>query len=180
MKDGINIGSLNPAGIGGWPVRIPGDQPGPFTNPLTPPPPLNPDGARILDDYLKKAAQDEKERRIKVNVGEADPNGYAANKPGAKLDAGKNRVGLMVSGFSKALAAVAEVTTFGANKYTPNGWKEVPNGIDRYTDALYRHLLQEAGGESVDQDSKLLHAAHTAWNALARLELMLKEKSNGS
>jgi hypothetical protein len=51
----------------------------------------------------------------------------------------------------------------------------VPNGIDRYTDAAYRHLLKEAQGEMVDPDSKLLHAAHTAWNALARLDLILRK-----
>jgi hypothetical protein len=36
-----------------------------------------------------------------------------------------------------------------------------------------RHLLEEAQGLECDADSNLLHAAHTAWNALARLELIL-------
>ena len=42
-----------------------------------------------------------------------------------------------------------------------------------YTDALYRHLLAESPD---DPDTGLLHAAHAAWNALARLELLLKEE----
>jgi len=112
-------------------------------------------------------------------VKEQDPTGRAPNEPGAKLDAGKPRVALMLAGFPRALKAVAEVTTFGAKKYTPNGWVSVPDGIERYTDALARHQLQEFSGEELDQDSGLTHAAHLAWNALARLELMLREAQRG-
>lgn len=101
-----------------------------------------------------------------------DPLGKDPHEPGAKLDAGKNRVGLMVSDFPRALEAVAEVATYGANKYTEHGWVSVPNGIDRYTDAMHRHLLAEARGEKFDAESGLEHAAMAAWNALARLELL--------
>lgn len=94
--------------------------------------------------------------------------------PGAKLDAGKNRLGLVLGGFAAALTQVGHIGTFGAGKYTPDGWKHVPGGVDRYTDALYRHLLAEAQGEETDPESGLPHAAHVAWNALARLDLMLK------
>ena len=107
-------------------------------------------------------------------MSESDPTGKAASDPGAKLDAGKNRLGLMMGGFPRALEAVGQVSTFGANKYSPGGWQHVEDGVVRYTDALYRHLLAEARGEDVDLDSGLLHAAHSAWNALARLELMLR------
>lgn len=105
---------------------------------------------------------------------ELDPTGRAAHEPGAKLDSGKPRCALVLGGFSHALEHVARVGTFGATKYTDNGWKTVPNGEERYTDALCRHLLQEAQGLECDADSNLLHAAHVAWNALARLELMLR------
>jgi len=108
---------------------------------------------------------------------EQDPNGKAANEAGAKLDHGKLRAGLVLGGFSRALTAVAEVGTFGANKYTDNGWIEVPDGHQRYTDAMYRHLLTEQKGEALDPESGLLHAAHAAWNALARLDLLLRETS---
>lgn len=105
---------------------------------------------------------------------ESDPNGKNPNQPGAKLDAGKNRLGLVLFGFSRALQAVGEVGTYGANKYTDNGWMEVPDGERRYTDALLRHLMKEAGGEFRDADTGLHHAAHSAWNALARLDLMMR------
>lgn len=106
---------------------------------------------------------------------EHDPNGIPVNAAGAKLDAGKNRLGLVLGGFARALQEVGKVGTFGANKYTDNGWVEVPDGKRRYTDAMLRHILKEAAGEEVDVDSGLLHAAHAAWNALARLDLMLRQ-----
>ena len=67
------------------------------------------------------------------------------------------------------------MSTFGAEKYAWNGWKDVTDGKARYSDGMHRHFLQEAAGELYDQDSKLLHAAHGAWGALARLELILEE-----
>lgn len=106
---------------------------------------------------------------------ERDPNGKSQHESGSKLDHGKNRLGLVLLAFSRALKEVGEVGTFGANKYTDNGWLNVPNGIERYTDAMLRHLLQEAMGEKIDPDSQMLHSAQVAWNALARLELQMRE-----
>ncbi len=100
---------------------------------------------------------------------EQDPTGRKAGAPGAKLDAGKPMAGLLLE-FSLALMAVAEVATYGAQKYSLGGWRQVPDGQRRYTDAMMRHLL--AGG-GVDPDSGIAHDAHSAWNALARLEMRL-------
>lgn len=105
---------------------------------------------------------------------EADPNGLNQKMPGAKLDAGKNRLGLVLFGFARALRAVGQVGTYGANKYSDNGWMKVTNGEARYTDAMLRHLLAEAEGEVIDPETKLMHAAQSAWNSLARLDLMLR------
>ena len=107
---------------------------------------------------------------------EEDPNGKSPNEPGAKLDAGKVRVGLVMDGFARALWAVSEVGTFGARKYAENGWMSVPNGIARYHDAAARHDLKMAMGETHDKDSDLLHLAHKAWNVLAELELRLRDE----
>lgn len=106
--------------------------------------------------------------------GEADPNGLSLNAPGAKADKGKNRVGLIVTGFAHALEEVSKVGTMGAAKYTDRGFLSVPDGERRYTDAMLRHLLQEETVGPVEQESGLLHMAHVAWNALARLELHLR------
>ena len=108
-------------------------------------------------------------------MGEPDPH-----KPGVKLDDGKIRMGLVLLGFARALKEVGEVGTYGAKKYIDHGWVYVDNGRERYTDALLRHLLAEATEGDRDQESGLLHAAHTAWNALARLELMLREEEEGN
>ena len=106
---------------------------------------------------------------------ERDPLGIAPHDPGAKLDAGKPRVGLVLGGFPKALRAVSRLGTSGADKYSPDGWKHVPGGIPRYTDAMLRHYLDEADGERRDGQTGELHATAVAWNALARLELILEE-----
>ncbi len=111
---------------------------------------------------------------------EIDPHGKSQHEAGAKLDHNKNRLGLVLNGFAHALVEVGKVGTYGANKYSPNGWKEVPNGIDRYTDAMLRHQFLEVteGDFDVLGGSGLRHAAQVAWNSLARLELLLVAESN--
>lgn len=109
-------------------------------------------------------------------MAEMDPHGKNPNEPGAKLDAGKIRVSLMEEGFPRALMAVAEVTTFGARKYTDHGWLAVPDAFKRYSDAAGRHRLRRLMGEERDKDSGLLHLQHEAWNLNALLELKLREK----
>lgn len=104
---------------------------------------------------------------------ESDPTGRSANEPGAKLDHGKPRVDLVLGAFAGALLEVAKVGTFGAAKYTDNGWREVPDGIERYNNAELRHYLAHRMGELNDPDSGLSHSAHRAWNALAILQLEL-------
>ena len=106
---------------------------------------------------------------------ESDPKGLCPNTPGAKLDAGKIRPQLVMFGFARALEKVAAVATFGANKYSDGGWVQVEDGINRYTDAMFRHLLKEGIGEKFDPQTEVYHAAHVAWNALARLDLMIRE-----
>lgn len=110
-----------------------------------------------------------------ANTRETDPHGRDPHTPGAKLDAGKLRVDLIFDDMALALLEVAKVATYGAEKYTEGGWLHVPNGHTRYTAAMDRHRLAEAI-EPYDPESHLLHAAHVAWNALARLELILRQE----
>jgi hypothetical protein len=104
-----------------------------------------------------------------------DPNGKDPHQPGAKLDAGKSPVyqGLF-DYFPRACLAVAEVSAAGAKKYAWKGWESVPDGINRYANALGRHIVNEAIEGDYDPEG-FLHAAQIAWNAMARLELILKE-----
>ena len=105
-----------------------------------------------------------------MTISERDPLGRNPHQPGAKLDAGKIRAWLFVNDFSQALSRVAEVTTYGAEKYTPGGWVCVPDAEARYLDAAMRHLLKSAT-EEVDMETGLPHLAHAAWNLLAVQEL---------
>jgi hypothetical protein len=110
-------------------------------------------------------------------MSESDPTGLSPHQPGAKLDSGKSPVFRgVVDYFPRALQAVALVSLFGATKYTWKGWESVPEGVERYSDAMVRHMIAEAMEGPVTPDSGLLHAAHTAWNALAVLELKLRER----
>ena len=103
------------------------------------------------------------------------PGGSTQDK---KYDQGKPMVALMKRDFAKALMAVAEVTTYGVEKYNqPGSWRLVKDAWRRYEDALGRHDL-EMNKEDYDRESGLLHAAHRAWNALATLELQLNSMSN--
>lgn len=98
--------------------------------------------------------------------------------PGAKQKKGKVRASLVLGDFRFALLEVAKVGTMGAEKYSPHGWLSVPNGFEEYSEAMLRHWLAEHI-ETVDPESNLVHAAHLAWNALARLELLIRQERFG-
>lgn len=102
---------------------------------------------------------------------------------GIKLDSGKNDLGLVLGSFSSALIDVGKVGTFGADKYTRNGWQYVDNALDRYESAMLRHYFQYKEGEITDPESGLSHLSHLAWNALAILSLynrLVKESASNT
>lgn len=92
---------------------------------------------------------------------------------GIKYDTGKARLYEMSEDFKEPLKEVAKVWAFGADKYQKHNWAYVDNAIDRYSNALLRHLLE---GETRDDESGLLHASHVAWNALARLHFIIEKQ----
>lgn len=116
---------------------------------------------------------------------EVDPHGTPAKTPGAKLDAGKAPVlsGLL-DYFPRAAMAVASLSEYGANKYSWKGWEKVPDGYRRYGNAAVRHIVKESIEGPLDLDAfndptspaQILHATQVAWNALARLELYLRQQ----
>src|SRR3990167_5802367 len=98
---------------------------------------------------------------------EKDPNGIPAGTPGAKLDAGKVPV---VQGclhyFPNALTEVARLSYIGSRKYSWRGWEKVPDGVNRYGDALGRHEFAIAGDfQRRDPDTGVIEATAVAWNA---------------
>lgn len=98
---------------------------------------------------------------------------------GAKFDQGKVRPSLILHGFPRAIEAVAEVGMYGLTLHEEGSWKDVPNGLQRYRDALQRHLLKHTT-EDRDKESGLLHEAHQCWNNLAVLELRLIDMEKAS
>lgn len=144
-------------------------------------------------------------KQLGAQLSDADPAvlgaiAEAQPKAATKLDGGKVPV---VAGcfayFPHALEAVAEVSVMGSEKYEGNMepmWRQVVDGLRRYTDAIGRHLLApfKAGAYATpkkviglsstnveiletdyDEESNLLHDAHRAWDALATLELKLRD-----
>jgi len=99
---------------------------------------------------------------------------------GKKYDEGKNRMGLVLQGFANALWEVGRVGTFGGQKYGFGNWQYLENGIDRYKDALFRHLFQWMQGEEIDKESGIKHLSHALWNLSAVLEFTLRNEKKES
>ena len=100
------------------------------------------------------------------------------NTVGEKHDQGKPQFRLLPM---KALTEQAKVLTFGAMKYTPGGWREVPDAPNRYLDAAFRHLVAYSQGECYDDESGLPHLAHAqcCLSFLLELDLEVQIKYNG-
>lgn len=93
---------------------------------------------------------------------------------GIKHDNGKPRPDLIFSAMARALLEVSKVAAMGAAKYDDDNWLIVEDASKRYRDAKGRHLLLGAI-EPHDNESNITHLAHEAWNALAVLELHLRQ-----
>lgn len=82
---------------------------------------------------------------------------------GVKLDEDKIRLDLVDPCL---IEGVGEVLTFGARKYTPNGWQHVPDAKQRYEAALMRHFMDYKKSERLDKESNLSHLKHMATNVM--------------
>jgi len=133
----------------------------------------------VMND-LEDAKEDPRVSALAAAYSEKDEDGLSQHEPGAKLDHGKVDVYRhFIAMFPHAMECVSAVSEYGERKYSYMGWAQVNEGQRRYTAALSRHLMDEAKGEVYDIDpekgSDLPHAAQAAWNAMARLELMIRE-----
>ena len=88
-----------------------------------------------------------------------------------KYDKGKLQYGLIPP---EVLEEMAKVLTYGAEKYGKDNWK-LNTDLDRYIDALYRHLAAWRMGEELDQESDLHHLSHAITN-IAFLIYLTKEQ----
>ena len=84
------------------------------------------------------------------------------NEKFIKHDENKIKVSLLEPAF---VLGVAEVATFGANKYAKDNWKKCDD-LDRYKDAALRHLFAYLKGEKVDEETGLSHLYHASCNLM--------------
>ena len=83
-----------------------------------------------------------------------------------KADGGKRRLDLVPV---SPLLDIADVLTFGADKYEPRNWERgFPYG--RLYGAAMRHLLAWWGGQDDDEETGLPHLAHAATCIMFLLE----------
>jgi hypothetical protein len=78
---------------------------------------------------------------------------------GIKFDTGKPEYGLIPP---NALEEIAKVLTYGAQKYSRDNWKQVPDKERRYFDAMQRHIWAHKRGEVNDPETGMNHLAHAA------------------
>lgn len=97
------------------------------------------------------------------------------NTEGVKYDQQKPQLyrGVLLQ-FPLAITLLSRASEHGANKYSWSNWVDVPDGFNRYSDAMVRHLIAEGQNQVLDPDSGLPHIAHTLWNSFARAELYCK------
>jgi hypothetical protein len=105
----------------------------------------------------------------------ASASAFDSSKEGRKN--GKIRMELVFNGMPNALLALGKCMTWAIESkgYEEDDFLTVPDGTKKYRGAMLRHDLKEILGEVTDDESGLIHATHTAWNAMARLELLLRE-----
>lgn len=87
------------------------------------------------------------------------------SSPFAKNDQAKIRYDLIPPIVLKELA---EVLTYGANKYSDHNWQKCKDR-NRYIAATMRHFESFRDGEQIDPESRLSHLAH----ALANISFLL-------
>lgn len=91
------------------------------------------------------------------------PDRNSVTMPGRKYDHGKLMYHLVPWWANWILA---RLLTYGAQKYAPDSWQHVPDGINRYTSALIGHLEAWRGGARLDAESGLPHLWHVFVNAM--------------
>lgn len=98
------------------------------------------------------------------------------NNQTVKADAGKLKLSLVPT---QIIRDIAEVREYGNAKYPeggPDNWKQVE--IERYRDALFRHLLAYLEDPyGVDEESGIEHYKHMACNMAFLCEM---EKNNNT
>jgi len=78
-----------------------------------------------------------------------------------------------------ALPPIIRVLMYGAEKYSPDNWRTVPDPERRYYNAAMRHLTAWKRGETADTESGFPHLAHAACCLLFLLALSSQPLDGG-
>lgn len=70
------------------------------------------------------------------------------------------------------LPHVIDVGTYGARKYARDNWLHVEGGVERYYEAVGRHVRDIMLGDWRDEESGCVNLGHIAWGILAGAELV--------
>lgn len=94
---------------------------------------------------------------------------------GLKYDNGKPRWDLLPL---EDIADIVDVYTAGARKYGEHNWENLQDGYNRCKAAMFRHLLAHEKGEFIDRETRCIHLAQVAWNAIAMLHFFKQEQQD--
>jgi len=118
-----------------------------------------------------------------IDTEEEDKEEAGEELKGVKTDSSKVDISVLFKQFPRALTAVAEASAYGHQKYIEHdldmlNFTRVENAESRYRGALMRHERDRYTDGYLDSESNLPHIYHKAWNALAELEMHLKNIDN--
>lgn len=118
-----------------------------------------------------------------IDTEEEDKEEAEEELKGVKTDSSKVDISVLFKQFPRALTAVAEASAYGHQKYIEHdldmlNFTRVENAESRYRGALMRHERDRYTEGYLDSESNLPHIYHKAWNALAELEMHLKNIDN--
>jgi hypothetical protein len=95
---------------------------------------------------------------------------------GRKFDAGKLDYTLLPW---EALEEVVKVLAYGLHKYERDNWKYVPDAMQRYEAAGFRHRVARLQGEANDPETGVSHLAHEVCCLLFQLWFLKHTQSAG-
>ncbi len=125
--------------------------------------------AESVEQYMQAYAMQIHEADKSGKIDAADALRYmlkSEQSQGKKFDSHKPDMSLLSS---IALFKVAEVMTFGKQKYSANNWRK-GLAYTRLAAAALRHIFSWLGGESLDPETGCSHLAHASCCLMMLLE----------
>lgn len=130
--------------------------------------PSKPDWANMSQEEIEDRLYDLGKQHGKTKLcGELAKHAIKTRAEGIKYDSQKPEPTLVPP---NAIESVIKILTFGAQKYSRDGWKSLDDLHRRYLNACLRHLLEYQKGNPIDDESGMPHLAHAVCSLLFVLE----------